>query len=73
MEFTVPPVGAQHKWDSMENKPTRSPVVALGKTLSEMPQSLWADRWRGQGVYGLWWPSVTEGKKKEANGKLLQK
>ena len=34
-------LGAQQNRDSVENKPANLLVVSLGKTLNEMPPSLW--------------------------------
>ena len=40
MVFTASPLGAQHKRDSVENKPTSLLVVSLSKTLKGMLPSL---------------------------------
>ena len=37
MVFTASLLGAQHKRDSVENKPVSLVVVSLGKTLNGMP------------------------------------
>ena len=40
MVFIASALGAQHKRDSVENKPASLLVVSLAKTLKEMPPSL---------------------------------
>ena len=40
MVFTASLLGAQHKMDSVENKPEDPLAVSLGKALNEMPPSL---------------------------------
>ena len=40
MVFTASLLGAQHKRDSVENKPASLLVVSLGKALNGMPPSL---------------------------------
>ena len=40
MVFTASLLDAQHKWDSVENKPVNLIVVSFGKTLNVMPPSL---------------------------------
>ena len=49
MIFTASLLGAQQKWDSVENKPASLLVVSLGKTLNGMSPSL-----RGRQMV---WPS----------------
>ena len=47
MVFTASLLDAQHKKNSVENKPASSLVVSLGKTLNGMPPSLWGRKVAG--------------------------
>ena len=62
MEFTASMLGAQHKWDSVENKSASLLVVSLDKTLTSnrMPRSLCGKLAAGPSSLPSWWLSLTE-------------
>ena len=59
MVFTASLLGAQHIWDSVENKPASLLVVPSARHLTGCLRIYVADRWWGQAVYPPW-PSVTK-------------
>ena len=60
MVFTASLLGAQHKRDCVENKPASLLVVVLARHLTGCLHLFVADRWKGQAVHSLWWPSLSE-------------
>ena len=68
MVFTASQVGAQHKRNSVENKPASLLVVSLGKTLNGMPPSLY----NGQVVGPSGLPIVVASKKRKCKARNLR-
>ena len=60
MVFTASLLDAQHNRNSVENKPVNLLVCPWARHLTECLHLYVADRWWGQVVHPMLWPSLTE-------------